>query len=287
MSPYVLLTFLLAPPPTAPAQPAANVASAEQDVESGSFDALMADADAARSNNDSSAALRLHVRAHRALAPADRVGLMGEIAIENALDDLDASPMPEEDGAALHPWLVQAVDERQAAHRRDEAGPVPERWLTTLEALTPPEPPPEPEVEAPIAPAPVDPAPARRTTPTRDRALLGTGIGLTLAGAGLLGGGIAVLGRVADQPEEPQWPSPSAAQSPEADAYRDDLDQWQSRGRGIGTGLIVGGALVATGGIVLTTWSAVRMRKQRLDLAFAPWWSGTGGGLAVRIGGRS
>jgi hypothetical protein len=49
----------------------------------------------------------------------------------------------------------------------------------------------------------------------------------------------------------------------------------------------VGGALVATGGIVLTTWSAVRMRKQRLDLAFAPWWSGTGGGLAVRIGGRS
>ncbi|MBV1860802.1 MAG: hypothetical protein KUG77_20475, partial [Nannocystaceae bacterium] len=108
-----------------------------------------------------------------------------------------------------------------------------------------------------------------------------------LAGLGLVGGGIAVRARVRGHNAEPQWPSEESAMSEAADTYRQELASWTDRGRRLGVGLTVGGAVLVAGGLALTTWSAVRMRRHRRDVALRPWFGGQQVGLSVqfRVGG--
>jgi hypothetical protein len=69
------------------------------------------------------------------------------------------------------------------------------------------------------------------------------------------------------------------------EAFRGDVDEWREQWRGIGTGMVVGGAVLAAAGVGLTTWGVVRLRRGKRGVQQArvvrPMSSGRGVGLVV------
>lgn len=91
-------------------------------------------------------------------------------------------------------------------------------------------------------------------------AILASGVVGILGGAAVVGAGVWTFG-AADERRDAQLAVFDADEYPDEDGLREDLDQWHRRGRGIGTGLVVSGAVLAGAGIGLTAWGVVKMRR--------------------------
>jgi hypothetical protein len=96
----------------------------------------------------------------------------------------------------------------------------------------------------------------------RDVAILGSGVVGIVGGVALLGVGAWTFGEVRERREE-RLAAFEADEYPDEDGLRAALDQWHQRGRGIATGLVVGGAVLTGVGIGLTSWGAARLWRTR------------------------
>lgn len=104
-----------------------------------------------------------------------------------------------------------------------------------------------------------EPGPDERSRP-QAAAIVASGVVGILGGAALVGAGAWTFG-AADERRDAQLAVFDADEYPDEDGLREDLDQWHRRGRGIGTGLVMSGAVLAAAGIGLTAWGVVRMRR--------------------------
>ncbi|MCX4240528.1 hypothetical protein [Paraliomyxa miuraensis] len=160
------------------------------------FDALMAQAEEQRSAGEHAAAARSYAAAYRSLPEGERTGLMGELAVDNALVDYRAAYEQRPERALIEEPLVLLVEleeERTRAHGAGEAEAVPPRLLeeqdrlrTQLQALE------DAEVEDAIEPLPppVEEDRSEQTRPSKRSptprwiwAGLGVSAGLFLVGA--------------------------------------------------------------------------------------------------------
>jgi hypothetical protein len=91
-------------------------------------------------------------------------------------------------------------------------------------------------------------------------AIVASGVVGILGGAAMVGAGAWTFG-AADERRDAQLAMYDADEYPDEDGLREDLDQWYRRGRGIGTGLVVSGAVLSAAGIGLTAWGIVKMRR--------------------------
>jgi len=248
------------------------------------YDGLMGQGDQQRAASEHAAAARSYTAAYDMLSAEDRVGLYGELALDNALADYRAAyeQAPEDVATLEEPiaLLERAIDQHEAAMASGQAEAVPERLVEELarlrvqlgeirareaasadasddEAPTLEEPEPSMEPETPVEPNAKRP-PAR----TADIAILASGVAAVVAGTGLIAGGGWNFSQIDERRETRLAALESGEFSDEASAqYRADLEAWESQWRGRATGLVVGGSVLAAAGIGLTAWGAIRMRR--------------------------
>lgn len=245
-------------------------------------------ADAARSFSAAFALLREEAQ----------FGLEGEITVNNAVDNYQRAQQEGSEFLVLLEQEAQLLEQftriRSTAHEAGKADPMPPEFTLELERVrakidefrrvqeqaraaelarareairaakadareqeddghqVAPEPAPPPPVE----PEPVDLSRRKVTA-----ALLGSGLVAVVGGASVLGGGIWVFG-AAEERHDDQLTMLDRDEYPDEATIRERLEQWHNRGRGIATGLTVGGAVLAGVGIGLTTWGAVRLRRR-------------------------
>ncbi len=245
-----------------------------------SFDDLMLQAEERRSEGAHLESARLYAQAYRALPPDEQIELMAEITVNNASADyrLAHEAVPD-DIALLVEWealLSEFVDARTAAHEANRAQAPSPGLLQDLEALraeidrrrgaAAESTPVIDEAESPAEqtrPPPTEPHSPEPVNPAADWAIIGVGAATFVGGIALLGAGASTLGRVGtlhdDQVTALQAEPGYTAQ--QRDQYQSQLDDWQQQGRSVGTGMIVGGAVLGAVGLGLTTWGAIRRRR--------------------------
>jgi hypothetical protein len=251
-----------------------------------SFVERVARAEAHRAAGEHAEAARAFVVVYDALAEDEQGGLKGELMVSNAVDDFrlaqEAAPQSlallEEEAALLERHAqrgdglpaelvneLQRVEARIDALRRAqviEAEPPP--TATEAEAQPPAEMRPMEAMEAVDEPHGADePAPVvPRSRRSADVVVLGSGVVGIVAGASLLVAGVWTFG-AANERRDRQLAALNANEYPDEAGIRDRLDQWHARGRGIATGLTIGGALLAGVGLGLTSWGLVRRTMEQ------------------------
>jgi len=275
VSPWILAVSVVGHAPTGYA------ASVSESVEDNEFDALVAHAERERGTGRHLSAARTYVGAFRALSFSDRVGLMGELVIDNALQDYwKAYAQRAKDVAVLEEavgMLQEYIEFLERARMGGQASVMSPRLLTQLERLNTeidarrateamitsasageyePEPEPEPGTNASI-----DSSESRESSRgTMEKA----GIGLMISGGVVIVPGIVFLVRK---------PTP-ITDDPERVGKR-----WNTRPLG---GLLLGsGALVAIVGGVLYGVAAGRSKRRPSSASIHPWMGPTGGGVGV------
>ncbi len=282
----VLIASLVATVPIVPASAHAHAPAVD-----GDFDSLLARAEERRTAGAVTESARLYAAAYRALPPAERADLMGEITANNALADFRVAreQAPEDetlltDHAAL---LEEVVADREDAHAAGKAEAAPSEMLLELGELratleqrereaeaeaaaareeqdTEPEP-----VEPPEADPEIDPS---ETNLAPGIALLSVGLASIVGGGVSLGLGASNLGqldRIVSDQEAALAATPEYTDE-QRQLYLAGLQDWRQQGRTLSLGLMIGGGALAAVGIGLTTWGAVRLsraRKARSDMA--------------------
>ncbi|MCA9706105.1 MAG: hypothetical protein KDK70_09680 [Myxococcales bacterium] len=229
--------------------------------------------------------------AYGVLSEEEQAGLKGEITVSNAVDDFRRAQeqAPEdlvllEDEVALlerfegnpqrqgemPPGLAEELVRVRARIEvlrpaREEKADAIAQVVEGSESITPA---PIEKSQGTVAPQPKpeSPSPKPKPPPPRSRdvggaALLGFGLAAVVSGVSLIGGGVWVFG-AADERRSAQLAALDADEYPDEGGLRDGLDQWYQRGRGLGTGLVVGGAVLTGVGVALTAWGAARLRKR-------------------------
>jgi hypothetical protein len=236
-----------------------------------SFSDLTMQAESHRAAGRYAESAQAFAAAYESLSEREQRGLKGEITIGNAVDDyrLAQRAKPESIGllfqeiALLERYrkrmgelpeelakelgrakarvedLHRAEEERKAKGREAEAAAKAEQ-SDPAEASTPTS---EPQPAAAIE------APSRRGA---DWAIVGSGAVALVGGVGLMGAGGWMFG-AADERRDEQLAALESDVYPDEASIRDDLAQWHQRGRGLATGLVVSGAVLAGVGIGLTT----------------------------------
>jgi len=232
------------------------------------FDELMNLAEQQRDAGDHAKAARSYATAYRGLSDADKPGLLGELAIDNALVAYDEASEQSEDQALLEELetlLGDFVTVRTHAHDAGTAEAVPEtleRELERLRATLD-----QRRAEAAQADQPDEPPPPPVPRPHA----LDTSIEIFSGGVVALVGGMVLVGvgawnfavvnrRAATQLDALE----QGMYSPQRqDAFRTELSAWQDQWRRTATGLVIAGSLLTATGIGLTTWGAIRWRRNR------------------------
>lgn len=241
------------------------------------YDGLMAAADSERTRGEHAAAARSYTAAYQALPEADQPGLMGELAIDNALVEYGEAheEQPEELALLEEPLaLLDAfIETRARAHAAGLAEAVPPRLEQERERLramleeariaSMPEPEEPVDEVSPISPVIEDePTQDRPGNRKADVTIVASGVALLVGGAALVGSGIWNFATVNRQVQSRRTALDAGLFTDEAqDEFLADLSQWENRWRGTATGLVVAGSILAATGVGLTTWGAVRMRR--------------------------
>lgn len=269
---------------------ASTVAPESSDPAPLSFAELAARAEAHRAAGEHAEAAREFVAAYDALTEAEQGGLKGELTVSNAVDDFRLA----QEGAPQSLELLEAEAALLERHGRRGSGLPAElreelervetkidelRSAQAIEAAALPtsteeearrtvqvQPPTETtattgaveERQGADGPEPVEPR-ARRST---EVVILGSGLVAIVAGASLLAGGAWTFGAANDRRDR-QLAALTANDYPDEAGIRDRLDQWHQRGRGIASGLTVGGAVLMGLGIGLTSWGVARRTSAR------------------------
>lgn len=255
------------------------------DAQAPDFEGLMAEADQQRAQGEDAAAARSYAAAYRALPEADRAGPLGELAVDNALTSYGRAYEARPEDLVLLEESVALIEEHIAtstkAHDAGEAQEVPPRFeeervrLTAQleaarEATSPPEEDAEPEpLELePVEPGPVDPEPVEPEANRRaDVAILSSGAVVLAGGVALIAGGGWSFGEIDRQRQArlnalDQALDDGLTTTPlTPEDYRAELAEWSGQRRGVATGLVVAGSVLAAAGIGLAAWGAVRMRR--------------------------
>ena len=228
--------------------------------------------------------------AYESLSEREQQGLKGEITIGNAVDDYRLAQQAKPESRGL---LVQEIALLERYGKR--VGGLPEELgkelgrakarvedLHRAEEQRKAETDPEPVREGTVAASEVE-APTRRAA---DLALVGSGAVALVGGVGLLGAGGWMFG-AADQRRDEQLAALASDEYPDEASIRDELAQWHQRGRGLATGLVVSGAVLAGVGIGLTSWGVVRLRRaggsERRASVVMPVFSVDGAGIMARV----
>lgn len=248
-------------------------------ADSTDFDGLMATADAERDRGEHATAARSYAAAYQALPQTEQAGLMGELAIDNALAEYGKAQDEQPDGLALlkEPLalLEGFIEIRTQAHGAGKAEGVPpqleqerDRLRAALEQARAAS---RPEPEQIEDTAPVDSSlPDNEHELTEDRpvnrkadvAIVASGAVLLVGGAALIGSGAWNFGAVDRQVQDRQTGLGEGQFTDEArEQYLANLSQWEDQWRGTATGLVVAGSVLAVAGIGLTTWGVLRMRR--------------------------
>lgn len=90
--------------------------------------------------------------------------------------------------------------------------------------------------------------------------ILGSGVAGILGGTVFIAVGVWTFG-AADDRRDAQLTVLDASEFPDEASIREHLDEWHRRGRGIATGFMVGGAVLAGVGVGLVSWGAIRLRR--------------------------
>ena len=247
---------------------------------------LMVQAERQREAGDHAAAARSYAAAYRALSEVEQAGLMGEIALENALTDYGVAykGAPQE-VALLEEWVALLegfVEGRAKLHRAGQAEAVPaslEAELTRLrarfdEVRASPEVAEPDGVDGSESVGSVDassPAWSRSSLADQGRrrsdvVILASGLTSLVGGAALVAGGAWNFGEI-DRRKRAQRVALEEGEFTDAarEQYLAQLDDWQGGQRDTATGLVVGGSVLAAVGVGLIAWSAVRMRRRNRD----------------------
>lgn len=206
-------------------------------------------------------AARAYAQAFDAFARRTKSDAKEKQAVSLAVDEFklaqDAEPrnlvLLEEEAALLARFVARTKDDRALLEERS-------RVKERLDALG------AEEAEAkPHEPDQAKKEVERRREPDdRSRrqaaATVASGVVGILGGAAMVGVGAWTFG-AADDRRDAQLAVFDADEYPDEDGLREDLDRWHQRGRGIGTGLVVSGAVLAAAGIGLTAWGVVRVRR--------------------------
>ncbi|MEX1365219.1 MAG: hypothetical protein AB1Z98_18980, partial [Nannocystaceae bacterium] len=231
-----------------------------------------------RKDGEHAAAARSYAAAYRGLSDADKYGLLGELAVDNALvAHSEANETQAQELASLEE-LAALLDDfitvRTRAHEAGEAEAVPERLVQELEWLRveiDEQQRPEPGVargpaaHGPAAHGPTGgPSRARSPRSNANLAILSGGAIALVGGVALLGTGAWNFAAVNRESQARLDALDSGTYSPQRRAgFEAELSAWQDQWRGTATGLVVAGSLLAAAGIGLTTWGVLRMRSDR------------------------
>ncbi|MEM7151384.1 MAG: hypothetical protein AAF799_01010 [Myxococcota bacterium] len=280
----------------------------------GGFDELMSRAEKQREAGNFVESARSYAAAYRALSDEERVGLTGEITVDNALADYRQARQSNPDDIGLVEENLALVDEavasRAQAHEAGTADAVPggllieqgklRKLLDQMKAAQPAaEPEPEPAAQEPVEAQPEpEPEPEPEQEPAQpaepgnkkaDIAILSVGIVSLVGGAGLIGGGAWNLSQLDDRVQAQRAALDAGSFTDDVRSnYEAQLTDWESQWRGLSLGLIAGGAVLAAAGVGLTAWGAIRLKKNsggsdaRAAIAF-PMASRDRLGLTVRL----
>lgn len=268
------------------------------DAPTGQFDELMSQAEAQRTSERHSEASRSSAAAYHALGPQQRTGLLGEIALDNAWADYESAAAADTELSleltrAITALLETAISERSQAHRTGTADVTPQRWRDALSQVHPaPEPEPEPEPEPRVL--------AEKALPRHDvvvlheadaeqpriraQPILTAGVIGVVAGGGVIAVGLATWKRVDLLATQSRASLVNEADSDDVlETRRADITRWERRGRGVATGVVVGGSALVATGAALVVWHTLRKRKRRTDanVAFHPMLSGNQVGVSI------
>jgi hypothetical protein len=248
-----------------------------------SFDELMLKAEEQRAAGAHAESAALYGQAFRARPEAERADKIGEITIRNAMTDYDLAAASKPDLALLQAQ-AQLLDEfltarRQQPVKRSKKPVVPQDLVDELARLQAriaelqaaereaAEAAAREEVEAEPSSQP-EPAPepaGDRSTARADAAILGAGVASFVGGAALVASGAVFLSRTRESADDrlAALDAEPLYTDAQRQTYRASVEDWQQQWKSVSLGLLVGGAALAAGGIGLTSWGIVRMRKHR------------------------
>lgn len=254
----------------------ASSAGAEDEPHRAEGNARMDEGDAHQAAGAHAEAARAYAKAFDAFALRSKSDAKETQAVGLAVDEFKAAQdqeprslaLLEEEAALLDRFIARTkddaalVEEHTRVNERIEAlkaeHAAAERRKREEEAKASQQEPAKPEAEA-------EP---RNTAPTKSHlrlrgeaaAIAASGFVGIVGGAALVGAGGWTLG-TADKRRDAQLAALEANEYPNEAGIRDDLDLWHQRGRGIGAGLLVSGAVLAAAGIGLAAWGVVKLRK--------------------------
>lgn len=251
---------VMAPCASAMVGPAAGAgANDEQHQDEGN--ARMDEGDAHQAAGAHAEAARAYAQAFDAFAQRAKSDAKEKQAVSLAVDEFklaqDAEPrslvLLEEEAALLARFVARTQDDGALLEERS-------RVRERIEALKAEEPEAKrrehDQTEEEVEWRPEPDGRSRRQA----AAIVASGVVGILGGAAVVGAGAWTFG-AADDRRDAQLAVYDADEYPDEDGLREDLDQWHQRGRGIGTGLVVSGAVLAAAGIGLTAWGVVRLRR--------------------------
>lgn len=293
-----------------------------------SFSELIAQGEAHRAAERYAESARMFATAYDALGERDQSGLKGKIAINNAVDDFrlaqDQDPgsivLFEEEATLLERYgerkgevpeglveelarvKMRIVDLRRMEAQRKTDVPQAQEKVNVADvqeevkvadarrSVTAAVPKPEKNTMAPQENADeLLPSRYTRTNRRADVTVLALGSGFLVSGTVLIANGSWNITHVIHRSRDLM----AATAAPKGDselrvAYYTDVAKWFSFWYGVGTGLVVGGAVLSATGIALTTWASVRLarakRGRRPASRIALMTSGRG--LGFSLGGR-
>ncbi|MCX4243458.1 hypothetical protein [Paraliomyxa miuraensis] len=263
------------------------------------FDRLMAQAEAQRNEGDHAAAARSYAAAHRSLPEGERSGLMGELAVDNALASYRAAYERDPDEMALlgEPIVLlrEFLDLRTRDHQAGTAEEVPFRLqmeqerlrselrsirkqrketeiIEAAEAAAALSSPPAEQEDEPRTKKTRTKTPRTKTPKTKNKQprgsevydvwiLVGGSVALA-SGVTLLGGGLWNMAQVGKRARARRDALDQGTYSADRRSeYLDDLDEWEGRWRRVGSTMAVTGSLLLAAGGGLTTWGVLRMQR--------------------------